>query len=55
MARVKLQITLLEEIKESITEEAQKQGLTISLWIELVLKQKLEIMKRSAPKIDLGF
>ena len=54
MARVKLQITLPEEIKERVIDQAKDNDITVSLWIELIIKKQLEKSKKEGPVIDLG-
>ena len=54
MARVKLQITLPEEIKERVIDQAKDNDITVSLWIELIIKKQLEKAKKEGPVIDLG-
>ena len=54
MARVKLQITLPEEIKDKVINQAKDNDITVSLWIELIIKKQIEKTKKDGPVIDLG-
>ena len=54
MARSKLQITLPEELKKKVIDEAKKKEISTSLWLELLIKKQLEHMKKGKKIIDLG-
>jgi hypothetical protein len=54
MARTKLQITLPEELKDRIIQEAKKRDISTSLWVELLIKKQFENAKKGEVLIDLG-
>ena len=54
MARVKLQITLPEELRDKVLSEAKNKEISTSLWIELLIKKQFENIKKGDKIIDLG-
>ena len=54
MARIKLQVTLPEDVKQMIEHDAKISRIPVSSWVERALVYYLEKHAKKAKKIDLG-